>query len=190
MKEKKMEIPSLTEQQRIFADENHSLVLKFMHKHNLPIQENNDVSDWYGICCTGFCKAVSTYQKEENVKFSSYAYACMENELKMHFRHENSQKIIKDKLKTSFEKGILSDDNEITGFENLLSEEKSMNFEDDCIFQIQFQKCMDTLKRLDKQIIYLLLDGHSVREVSEITKTDVNYVMRVKYQFRKIWTKQ
>ena len=189
MKRQKKEISPLTEEQKEFASENHALIYKFMHSHHLMEGDYDHTTDWYGICSIGFCKAVSTYNPEGNAQFSSYAYACMENELKMHFRHMGAKKIIHEKLKVSFERGILLEDSNEQSLENLIGEEKSADFEDDVIFRIRLQRSLETLSPRDRKIIYLLMEGQGVKKTAKQTETSVRDVMKLKTKFQKIWKK-
>ena len=56
---------------------------------------NNDVDDLIGIGTVGLIKGIDTYSKNRNVKLTTYAAKCSENEILMHFRSDkkNSKNI-------------------------------------------------------------------------------------------------
>lgn len=47
----------------------------------------NDTDDLVSIGTIGLIKAINTYNLEKNIKLSSYASRCIENEILMHFRN-------------------------------------------------------------------------------------------------------
>ena len=49
---------------------------------------NNDVDDLIGIGTVGLIKGIDTYSKNRNVKLTTYAAKCSENEILMHFRSD------------------------------------------------------------------------------------------------------
>ena len=49
---------------------------------------NNDVDDLIGIGTIGLIKGIDTYSKNRNVKLTTYAAKCSENEILMHFRSD------------------------------------------------------------------------------------------------------
>ena len=55
----------------------------------------NDVDDLIGIGTVGLIKGIDTYTKNRNVKLTTYAAKCAENEILMHFRSDkkNSKNI-------------------------------------------------------------------------------------------------
>lgn len=56
---------------------------------------NHDVDDLIGIGTIGLIKAVDSYSKDKNVKLTTYAAKCIENEILMYFRADkkNSKNI-------------------------------------------------------------------------------------------------
>ncbi len=81
---------SLTDEQKdILAAKNipliHSIVKKFS---NTGIEYSELLSTGY----VGYAKALDTYQKGKNVKFSTYAYRCIKNEILYFLRREKRHK--------------------------------------------------------------------------------------------------
>ena len=70
----------LTEEQKAFAEENHNLIYTFLHKRNL----NRD--EYYDVVVMGYLNAVANYDPSRGTTFSTYAFFCMNNSVKMHYR--------------------------------------------------------------------------------------------------------
>lgn len=68
----------LNDTQRIFAEKNHNLVYKFLHKKNLP------ASEYYDIVIFGYLRAVQRYLTDPNLagySFGTVAWRAMEGEV-------------------------------------------------------------------------------------------------------------
>lgn len=48
--------------------------------------DHNERDDFFQIGCIGLCKAVETFESSKNIKFSTYATQCINNEILMEFR--------------------------------------------------------------------------------------------------------
>lgn len=73
----------LTEEQRRFAEQNHALVYKFLHRHGLSVDE------YYDIVIFGFLLAVQRYLTDASLApyaFSTVAWSAMESALRNHRR--------------------------------------------------------------------------------------------------------
>jgi RNA polymerase sigma factor, sigma-70 family len=70
----------LTDGQSALVAENHNLIYAFLRKRNLLCD------DFYGVAATGLCKAAGTYDPDRGLAFSTYAYACMANEVRQDMR--------------------------------------------------------------------------------------------------------
>ena len=59
------------------------------------INKSNDIDDLISIGTIGLIKGIDTYSKNRNVKLTTYAAKCAENEILMHFRSDkkNSKNI-------------------------------------------------------------------------------------------------
>ena len=56
-----------------FITDNHNLIYKFIHKHNLDLEDN------YDLLAIALIKAFDTYEANKNIKFSTYAFKVMRN---------------------------------------------------------------------------------------------------------------
>lgn len=85
-----------SEQQKLVED-NHNLIYSFMNRNKLSL---NAVEDWYGTCAVALCKAALTFNPNKKIAFSTLAYVCMSNEMKMVFR--SRERGIKDALSLDY----------------------------------------------------------------------------------------
>ena len=79
-----MFLNDLTRIQQNFAEENHGLVLRFLHAKSLPI------GDYYDVVLYGYVCAVRKYLSREDLRrrydFDSIAFSAMSDELYKHYR--------------------------------------------------------------------------------------------------------
>ncbi len=75
----------LNQEQRIFAEKNHNLVLQFLHRRELPIR------DYYDVVVFGYLKAVRDYWTLEHLQAYSFSTICwrsMQQSLSNHYRSQ------------------------------------------------------------------------------------------------------
>lgn len=78
----------LSNSQQKLVEDNHNLIYSFMNKNKLSL---NAVEDWYGTCAIALCKAALIFNPDKEIEFSTLAYVCMSNEIKMIFRNKNKE---------------------------------------------------------------------------------------------------
>lgn len=143
---------------------------------------NQDQDDLVSIGTIGLIKAINTFDLEKNIKLSSYASRCIENEILMHFRNQK-----KTSQNISLEDAIDTDkDGNALRLMDLLSVDD--NFVDLLDNKINLQKInryiAETLTKRETSIITMRygLDGKkplTQREVSDIMKISRSYVSRI-----------
>lgn len=74
---------TLNNQQRKLVEDNHNLIYSFLKQHKLSLDA---VEDWYGTAAIGLCKAALIFDESRGSKFSTLAYLCMNNEVRMVMR--------------------------------------------------------------------------------------------------------
>lgn len=73
----------LNDAQRKLVEDNHNLIYSFLNSRHLSL---DSVEDWYGTAAIGLCKAALTFDESRGAKFTTLAYICMDNEVRMVLR--------------------------------------------------------------------------------------------------------
>ncbi len=142
----------------------------------------NDQDDLVSIGTIGLIKAINTFDINKNIKLSSYASRCIENEILMYFRNlkKTSQDIsLNDTIDTD------KDGNSLSLFDILSTED---NIIDDINKKLNLRKIYDyidsELDEREKQVIYLRygLSGQkpvTQREVAKVLGVSRSYISRI-----------
>lgn len=143
---------------------------------------NVDQDDLVSIGTIGLIKAINTFDMDKNIKLSSYASRCIENEILMHFRN-----LKKSSQNVSLEDAVdIDKDGNTLKLMDLLSIDD--DFADNLDKKLNLQKInkylTETLTKRELQIInlrYGLNGGKPLtqREVSSIMNISRSYVSRI-----------
>ena len=163
----------------ILVEHNLRLVAHIIKKYYAV---NVDQDDLVSIGTIGLIKAINTFDMDKNIKLSSYASRCIENEILMHFRN----------LKKSLQNVSLEDAVDIDKDGNTLKLMDLLSIDDDFADnldkKLNLQKInkylTETLTKRELQIINLRygLNGSkplTQREVSSIMNISRSYVSRI-----------
>ena len=163
----------------ILVEHNLRLVAHIIKKYYAV---NVDQDDLVSIGTIGLIKAINTFDMDKNIKLSSYASRCIENEILMHFRN----------LKKSSQNVSLEDAVDIDKDGNTLKLMDWLSIDDDFADnldkKLNLQKInkylTETLTKRELQIINLRygLNGSkplTQREVSSIMNISRSYVSRI-----------
>ncbi len=155
-----------------------------------------DHDDLVSIGTIGLIKAINSYDLDKNIKLSSYAARCVENEILMHFR--NCKKSASD-VSLSETIDTDKDGNPLTLIDILAVEE---NFADDLDLKIKSEKLSEyinsVLDEREKKVITLRygLNGKeplTQREVANILGISRSYISRIEkkalFELRKKYDK-
>lgn len=82
---------TLNDEQRRLVELNHNLIYSFLRSKYLSM---DSVEDWYGVAAIGLCKAALVYDENREAKFSTLAYICMNNEVRMVLRKKRINNVI------------------------------------------------------------------------------------------------
>ena len=143
---------------------------------------NVDQDDLVSIGTIGLIKAINTFDMDKNIKLSSYASRCIENEILLHFRN-----LKKSSQNVSLEDAVdIDKDGNTLKLMDLLSIDD--DFADNLDKKLNLQKInkylKETLTKRELQIINLRygLNGSkplTQREVSSIMNISRSYVSRI-----------
>ncbi|MDE7389404.1 MAG: RNA polymerase sporulation sigma factor SigK, partial [Lachnospiraceae bacterium] len=140
-----------------------------------------DQDDLVSIGTVGLIKAIDTFDCDKNIKLSSYASRCIENEVLMHFRNQR-----KTSLDVSIDETIDTDKdgNSLTLMDVMAVED---NIFDNLVLKIDSEKVRGFIKELPprEQKILILRYGLSgeepltQREVAQMLNISRSYVSRI-----------
>lgn len=163
----------------ILVEHNLRLVAHIIKKYYAV---NVDQDDLVSIGTIGLIKAINTFDIDKNIKLSSYASRCIENEILMHFRN-----LKKSSQNVSLEDAVdIDKDGNTLKLMDLLSIDD--DFADNLDKKLNLQKInkylTETLTKRELQIINLRygLNGSkplTQREVSSIMDISRSYVSRI-----------
>lgn len=163
----------------ILVEHNLRLVAHIIKKYYAV---NVDQDDLVSIGTIGLIKAINTFDMDKNIKLSSYASRCIENEILMHFRN-----LKKSSQNVSLEDAVdIDKDGNTLKLMDLLSIDD--DFADNLDKKLNVQKInkylTETLTKRELQIINLRygLNGSkplTQREVSSIMNISRSYVSRI-----------
>lgn len=163
----------------ILVEHNLRLVAHIIKKYYAV---NVDQDDLVSIGTIGLIKAINTFDMDKNIKLSSYASRCIENEILMHFRN-----LKKSSQNVSLEDAVdIDKDGNTLKLMDLLSIDD--DFADNLDKKLNLQKInkylTETLTKRELQIINLRygLNGTkplTQREVSSIMNISRSYVSRI-----------
>ena len=163
----------------ILVEHNLRLVAHIIKKYYAVNVEQDDL---VSIGTIGLIKAINTFDMDKNIKLSSYASRCIENEILMHFRN-----LKKSSQNVSLEDAVdIDKDGNTLKLMDLLSIDD--DFADNLDKKLNLQKInkylTETLTKRELQIINLRdgLNGSkplTQREVSSIMNISRSYVSRI-----------
>lgn len=157
----------LTEEQKKFAEENHNLIYSFLMNKKLNLEE------YYDIAAIGFCKAVKSYESSKGT-FSTYAYICMSNEIKMNWRRTEQR---------AQEYGVvlISLDEPIIGTEDLTIKD-TLPHPESVESLLKYEEYLEIINSLPPpmdKMVDLCIQGYSQSEIAQEMGYSQSYVSRL-----------
>lgn len=132
----------------MLENDNRKLIYQVLKKYNLYSKRE----DYYDIGLIGLTKAINTYNKNKGIKFSTYAYICIENEIKHELRKESGAKRKSNYKTISLNQKIKEYGN--NELEDIL--ESNINIEKDYEYKETVEELYNNINKLnqeDKKII-------------------------------------
>lgn len=155
----------------ILVEHNLRLVAHIIKKYYAV---NVDQDDLVSIGTIGLIKAINTFDMDKNIKLSSYASRCIENEILMHFRN-----LKKSSQNVSLEDAVdIDKDGNTLKLMDLLSIDD--DFADNLDKKLNLQKInkylTETLTKRELQIINL---RYGLNESKPLTQREVSSIMNI-----------
>ena len=141
-----------------------------------------NIEDLVSIGTIGLIKAVNTFNPEKNIKLATYSSRCIENEILMHLRKVNQQKMdisLDEPLNVDWDGNelLLSD---VMGSDGL---EINDNLEDEDERRV-LRSCMEELSKRERLIMNMRfgiggIREHTQKEVADILGISQSYISRL-----------
>lgn len=168
----------MTEEQRRLAEENHNLIYGFLNEYKL------DDEDFYDLASIGLCKAAIKYDNNRKEKFSTFAYVCMNNEVKRYYRdYESAKKRIPKELISSYNIEV----DEVKEILDVFIKDDS--FTEDSLIYIDFCDFKKTLKNKERVVVEYFEDGFNMTETAKMLGRTHQYVSLTKKEVLRKWNK-
>lgn len=172
----------MNDNQRKLVEDNHNLIYHYLHSHRLGM---NETVDWYGVAALALCDAAMTFDESRGVKFSTYAYKVIDNNVinTMRKEHRNVIPVIR------LEDRSRSSDNESLSLADCVADDHN-DFE---LIEIEdaIEKAMKSMSERDRQIVTdIVFNEKTEGEVAAkfgLSRQTVGIVMR---KFRRRYQKQ
>ena len=147
----------LTEEEKVLATENHSLVYSFLHRHNYAIE------DFYNVVICGYLRSVQVYNRRKDIKekyqLAFIAEQYMRAEIANHFRKERS-------MKRKPKETVLSLDANYAETENLYNLFGGKSAEEEVLEEERVTELLEQFSSQQKDILRLRLEGYNNKEIS------------------------
>lgn len=166
----------LTEEQRKLVEENHNLIYGFLNQYKL------DDEDFYDLASIGLCKAAMKYNADRKEKFSTFAYTCMNNEVRYYYKYYECAKkrIPKD--------DVLSYNLELEdGKEILDGIARDADFSEDSLVYLDFDSFKNTLADKERTIIEYLESDFKTSEIAKEFNCSHQYISQLKRNIKRKW---
>lgn len=151
----------LTEEQRIFAEQNHDLIYAFLHHNHLPMDE------YYDVVVFGYLRALQKYFEGANLhcySFSTIAWKTMQSELSNYRKHQN---------RTEKPGNIVSLQDAIGSGEYPCWGDKIAQ-PDDLMIQLEMELLLhaiaQSLPKRQAQAVLMKANGYNLNEIGKVMK--------------------
>lgn len=176
-----MQMRLISKEQEELVLKNQRLVRHLIKKLNVSY---NDYEDFISIGTIGLIKAAATFDTSKNIKFSTYAAQCINNEIFMHFRKEKSH--IND-ISLYDPVGIDANGNELTLFDTIASSDRDFTevLEENDVFIHLISIILNLLESKERLIMLYQIAGASQRFIAKILNISQSYASRLEKQLNK-----
>lgn len=137
-----------------------------------------EYEDLFQQCCIGLVRASNSYKEEAQVKFSTYAVSCMENEMRLVYRKKFKEY---GKIAYSLESEVKLPSGNVVELYELLEDEDS-NFEESLINNDTLERLMKVLSSREREIViqnYILdYDQKIISQMMDCTQSNVSRILK------------
>lgn len=143
-----------------------------------------EYEDLYQVACIGLLKAIKSYDTSKNIKFNSYMYNVVKNEILMSLRNNNTMK--NSNMEEISTEAQTTDD--LTVMDTLKSD---VNIEDEYLIKEEYKELYELIDKyyskneMKKNVMYALLREEKQIDVAEKYGISRAYVNKIYQEFVK-----
>ena len=143
-----------------------------------------EYEDLYQVACIGLLKAIKSYDTSKNIKFNSYMYNVVKNEILMTLRNNNTMK--NSNMEEVSTEAQTTDD--LTVMDTLKSD---VNIEDEYLVKEEYRELYELIDKyyskneMKKNVMYALLREEKQMDVAEKYGISRAYVNKIYQEFVK-----
>ena len=143
-----------------------------------------EYEDLYQVACIGLLKAIKSYYTSKNIKFNSYMYNVVKNEILMTLRNDNTMK--NSNMEEVSTEAQTTDD--LTVMDTLKSD---INIEDEYLIKEEYRELYELIDKyyskneMKKNVMYALLREEKQIDVAEKYGISRAYVNKIYQEFVK-----
>ena len=143
-----------------------------------------EYEDLYQVACIGLLKAIKSYDTSKNIKFNSYMYNVVKNEILMSLRNNNTMK--NSNMEEVSTEAQTTDD--LTVMDTLKSD---VNIEDEYLIKEEYRELYELIDKyyskneMKRNVMYALLREEKQMDVAEKYGISRAYVNKIYQEFVK-----
>ena len=174
----------LSAEQQKLVEKNHNLIYGFATSKQINLDE------FYDVLAIGLCKAALNFDEKKGT-FSTYAYMCMTNEIRLLKRKESLQRTIPKYMIDSLDYTYTSEkDNNETTMQEMLIKDVFPAPDEKVITSIMFNNFYNNkLNDREKNIVNLLSEGKKQSDIGIIMFLTQPQVSRIIKGIKTKWVK-
>ena len=154
----------LTDQQRRMVEENLALVT-FVMNERIQYVRRDEWDDVFQEGAIGLCMAAALFNPEQGVKFASFAVPCIVNAIYAYLRKKTSKKMQMYMEALRLEDLLCEECSEKLTVRDTIVSKNNVESEFACIDLMDFIR--NDLNTLDKDIVFMLMDGKRQNDIAE-----------------------
>lgn len=181
----KNEVININREQQKIVEDNHNLIYSFARSYKV------DLYEYYDVLAIGLCEAALVFDTNKGFQFSTLAYQCMKNEMRMIKRKEDTQRTIPEHLVCSLQDTIyISDsDGDETTLEETIVKDIFPNPEKSVVNSIMYREFYNShLNNRERTIVNLLLKNKTQNEIADLISLTQPTVCRIIKGIKNKWT--
>lgn len=166
----------LTLEQQKLVEDNHNLIYSLLKAMSVS------ADDYYDVAAIGLCQAAALFDASKGLKFSTYAYTAMRNEVLKEIRKDKAIKNGGGAITVSLQEPTTQDDEPLTIGDGIPA---NYGNPDDMLAVESIHGTIDKLNPKHQEVMKLFISGYKQGEIADIIGTSQANVSRIICKCRK-----